>query len=147
MPELEARTPLDGHIEPYLQQIEEAIIVAAPSSRFCSALSHSFGYPRASSRGSTVSRFCQRSREYAAYPRPLKQLRVEWVQIDEPILATELEAEEWLAAFTEAYASLANNAPKLLLATYFGGITEYIDRIVDLPVDGLHLDLARDSGR
>ena len=86
------------------------------------------------------------TRVYGRILARLKQLGVEWVQIDEPILATDLKPE-WLAAFTEAYTSLANNAPKLLLATYFGGITEYIDRIVDLPVDGLHLDLARDSGQ
>ncbi|MDI9654366.1 hypothetical protein QM306_39625, partial [Burkholderia cenocepacia] len=48
---------------------------------------------------------------------------VEWVQIDEPILVTELDAE-WRRAFRTAYAALETRRIKLLLATYFGQLQD-----------------------
>jgi len=80
-----------------------------------------------------------------AYGRLLAELReagVEWVQIDEPILALDLPAT-WLAAFQPAYAQLADKAPKLLLTTYFGSVAQHADLLRSLPVAGLHLDLVR----
>ncbi|MEO8937031.1 MAG: 5-methyltetrahydropteroyltriglutamate--homocysteine S-methyltransferase [Burkholderiaceae bacterium] len=64
---------------------------------------------------------------------------VEWVQIDEPILVTELEAD-WQHAFTLAYHHLKNCRVKLLLATYFGELLENRHLATNLPVAGLHLD-------
>ena len=75
----------------------------------------------------------------------LAQAGVEWVQIDEPALALELDAD-WLTAFEAAYRNLgdaANAHPKLLLTTYFDSVHEFADRIIGLPVDGIHLDLVR----
>jgi 5-methyltetrahydropteroyltriglutamate--homocysteine methyltransferase len=73
----------------------------------------------------------------------LKQSDVDWVQIDEPILALDLDLP-WLQAFHTAYAQLAKTPrPKLLLATYFESIESAIDDIIKLPVDGIHLDLVR----
>ncbi|MCW3480457.1 5-methyltetrahydropteroyltriglutamate--homocysteine S-methyltransferase [Neisseriaceae bacterium JH1-16] len=67
---------------------------------------------------------------------------IDWVQIDEPILALELPTE-WLAAFAPAYQTLADSPVKLLLATYFGSVAEHAALINALPIAGLHLDLAR----
>ncbi|BDD94348.1 5-methyltetrahydropteroyltriglutamate--homocysteine methyltransferase [Pandoraea sp. NE5] len=64
---------------------------------------------------------------------------VEWVQIDEPILVTEL-GTEWQYAFETAYAALAAAPVKRLLATYFGELQENLPLACGLPVDGLHLD-------
>ena len=64
---------------------------------------------------------------------------VEWVQIDEPILVTELAAE-WQHAFTSAYAALNTGKVKLLLASYFGELMENLPLVCKLPVQGLHLD-------
>lgn len=64
---------------------------------------------------------------------------VEWVQIDEPILVTELAAD-WQAAFRTAYAALGTGKPKLLLATYFGQLLENLPLVCELPVQGVHLD-------
>lgn len=71
---------------------------------------------------------------------------VEWVQIDEPILVTEL-APGWAEAFPRAYAALAQSKVKLLLATYFGGLKENLPLACALPVAGIHLDAvnARDE--
>ncbi|VVE28423.1 5-methyltetrahydropteroyltriglutamate--homocysteine S-methyltransferase [Pandoraea terrigena] len=70
---------------------------------------------------------------------------VEWVQIDEPILVTELGAE-WQAAFETAYAALAATPVKRLLATYFGELQENLPLACGLPVDGLHLDAVNARG-
>lgn len=63
----------------------------------------------------------------------------EWVQIDEPILATDLEPA-WREAFQTAYQRLKASAPKLLLTTYFGRLEENLELACQLPVQGLHLD-------
>jgi 5-methyltetrahydropteroyltriglutamate--homocysteine methyltransferase len=72
----------------------------------------------------------------------LKDLGVDWVQIDEPILGLELD-QRWVQAFPLVYAGLAPAAPKILLATYFEGVSAYAAMIKRLPVAGVHLDLVR----
>ncbi|KFI08522.1 5-methyltetrahydropteroyltriglutamate--homocysteine S-methyltransferase [Massilia sp. BSC265] len=64
---------------------------------------------------------------------------VEWVQVDEPALVTDLDAR-WRQACADAYAHLAGHGPKLLLATYFGALEENLSLACALPVAGLHLD-------
>ena len=64
---------------------------------------------------------------------------VEWVQIDEPILVTELDAD-WKHAFNTAYHQLKASKVKLLLATYFGQLQENQHLAANLPVAGLHID-------
>jgi 5-methyltetrahydropteroyltriglutamate--homocysteine methyltransferase len=64
---------------------------------------------------------------------------VEWVQIDEPILVTELDLD-WQHAFNQAYHHLKSCRVKLLLATYFGELGDNLHLAANLPVAGLHLD-------
>ncbi|MBV1841485.1 5-methyltetrahydropteroyltriglutamate--homocysteine S-methyltransferase [Photobacterium ganghwense] len=70
----------------------------------------------------------------------LVKLGVEWVQIDEPVLALELPAA-WAESFNLAYQVL-HGSPKLLLTTYFDNITHHLDNITKLKIDGLHVDLS-----
>lgn len=60
---------------------------------------------------------------YAELLDTLAAQGVEWVQIDEPILATELAAD-WQHAFNVAYHQLKSCKIKILLATYFGALEE-----------------------
>ena len=71
---------------------------------------------------------------------------VEWVQIDEPILVTEL-APAWQRAFERTYFELRNCGVKCLLTTYFGRLGDNLRLACELPVAGLHLDAinARDE--
>lgn len=64
---------------------------------------------------------------------------VEWVQVDEPILVTELDAQ-WQHAFNLAYHQLKNSRVKLLVATYFGQLADNQYLAANLPVAGLHVD-------
>ena len=79
----------------------------------------------------------------------LASLGVEWVQMDEPLLALDLN-DTWLAGLDQAYAALKGDGtklPKLLLATYFEAVDNHAARLKNLPVDGLHIDLCRASAQ
>ena len=67
---------------------------------------------------------------------------IEWVQIDEPILALDLP-QDWKNAFERAYNLLQRAPLKKLVATYFGGLEDNLSLAAALPVDGLHIDLVR----
>ena len=64
---------------------------------------------------------------------------VEWVQIDEPLLVTELD-DAWQHAFNLAYHHLKACRVKILLATYFSQLQENRYLAANLPVAGLHVD-------
>ncbi|MNO47050.1 5-methyltetrahydropteroyltriglutamate--homocysteine methyltransferase [compost metagenome] len=66
---------------------------------------------------------------------------VEWVQIDEPILVLDLP-QDWKNAYERVYNILQRAPLKKLIATYFGGLNENRGLAANLPVDGLHIDLA-----
>ncbi|MDE2120112.1 MAG: 5-methyltetrahydropteroyltriglutamate--homocysteine S-methyltransferase [Betaproteobacteria bacterium] len=76
---------------------------------------------------------------YGELLRALAEQGVEWVQIDEPILATELDAQ-WQQAFNVAYRQLHGLPIRILLASYFGELLDNRYLMANLPVDGLHLD-------
>ncbi|MBI4023688.1 MAG: 5-methyltetrahydropteroyltriglutamate--homocysteine S-methyltransferase [Verrucomicrobia bacterium] len=78
----------------------------------------------------------------------LQEMGAEWVQLDEPILATDLAAETQ-KAFSMAYDFLRQKTPhlKFLLATFFGDLRDNLPVAVRLPVDALHMDLVRAPGQ
>ena len=79
---------------------------------------------------------------YAQILLRLKAQGVEWVQIDEPILALDLPVE-WRTAFERAYHALNSAGIKLLLASYFGPLRENLLVAMKLPVAGVHVDCVR----
>jgi 5-methyltetrahydropteroyltriglutamate--homocysteine methyltransferase len=64
---------------------------------------------------------------------------IDWVQMDEPALVTEL-GPLWQQAYRTAYEALKGAGSKLLLTTYFGRLGENLELATSLPVDGIHLD-------
>ena len=79
---------------------------------------------------------------YTELLQVLADAGVEWVQIDEPILVTEL-SPDWQHALNLAYHHLKSVRIKVLLATYFGPLKENAWLAANLPVAGLHLDAIR----
>ncbi len=67
---------------------------------------------------------------------------VPWVQIDEPMLVTDLEdgVDE---AYRHVYAQLAKLPVKLMLTTYFDSLADNLHLAVDLNTAGIHVDLVR----
>ncbi len=74
----------------------------------------------------------------------LAEQGVEYVQIDEPALALDLNDAE-RAAISRAYTFFSEAVPslKIILANYFECYGENLEMAIHLPVDTLHLDLVR----
>ena len=79
---------------------------------------------------------------YAELLETLAAQGVAWVQIDEPLLVTELDAD-WQHAYNTAYHQLKSCKVQLLLATYFGPLLENGYLAANLPVAGLHIDAVK----
>ncbi|MBB3226041.1 5-methyltetrahydropteroyltriglutamate--homocysteine methyltransferase [Luteibacter sp. Sphag1AF] len=80
---------------------------------------------------------------YASILQALAAEGAQWVQIDEPCLALDLD-DTARAAYRTAFAALAAaSGPRMLLATYFAALDDNLDLAVSLPVAGLHVDLVR----
>lgn len=67
---------------------------------------------------------------------------VQWVQIDEPMLVTDLESGV-ADAYRKVYAQLTNLPIKLLLTTYFDSLADNLQLAVDLGAAGIHIDVVR----
>jgi 5-methyltetrahydropteroyltriglutamate--homocysteine methyltransferase len=81
---------------------------------------------------------------YVEVLRQLKAEGAEWVQLDEPCLALDLDANA-RDALRQAYAVFSEALPelKIMLTTYFGGLGDNLNTAMSLPVAGLHIDLVR----
>ena len=81
---------------------------------------------------------------YAELLGRLAQVGAQWIQLDEPMLVTDL-SDDARSAHSHAYDVLRATAPnvKLLVATYFGSLSDNLPIATSLPVDGLHVDLIR----
>ena len=81
----------------------------------------------------------------SAYKQVLETLaeqNVEWVQLDEPVLATDLPKHA-LDFFSKAYRELAGSPVKLMLTTYFERLEDNLHTAVGAKTAGLHIDLVR----
>ncbi len=77
----------------------------------------------------------------------LADLGCEWVQIDEPVFSLDL-CEIGQGTIKAAYEGLeAPEGLKILVATYFESLKDNAELAFGLPVDGIHIDLCRGSGR
>ncbi|WP_196159817.1 5-methyltetrahydropteroyltriglutamate--homocysteine S-methyltransferase [Reinekea sp. G2M2-21] len=76
---------------------------------------------------------------YSQLLKTLADHGAQWVQIDEPVLATDLEYP-WQRAFEATYHQLQSAPVKLLLACYFGELRDNLRLVCELPVAGLHID-------
>jgi 5-methyltetrahydropteroyltriglutamate--homocysteine methyltransferase len=81
---------------------------------------------------------------YAEILQRLTAAGADWVQIDEPCLALDLTEFE-RGQLRRAYGALTHAAPglRILLTSYFGGFGDNLSTAVNLPVEGLHVDLVR----
>lgn len=143
VPELDRNTKFDGGPDWYFDRIGEAFaqgrpvkpVLIGPVTFLRLSKSLEPGFDR-------LQLLEPLARGYGRILERLGSMGIEWVQIDEPVLSQDIGAE-WLDAFDRAYPVLAGNGPRLLLATYFDAADEHADRVVQLPVQGIHLDLVR----
>ena len=78
---------------------------------------------------------------YAEILERLGELGVEWVQLDEPILVTDLTPTE-VELFSSMYKTILQKkgSVKVLLNTYFGDIRNAYDQVMKLDFDAVGLD-------
>lgn len=71
----------------------------------------------------------------------------QWVQIDEPVFSLDL-CEIGQGVIKTAYEQLAKpEGLQVLVATYFESLKDNAELAFSLPVDGIHIDLCRNTGR
>lgn len=77
---------------------------------------------------------------YVQVLQELATAGAKWVQMDEPILVTAIEAGD-MERLRRIYGTLAKEAPgiKVMLQTYFESVDMYED-VIELPVNGIGLD-------
>jgi 5-methyltetrahydropteroyltriglutamate--homocysteine methyltransferase len=80
--------------------------------------------------------------QYVALCSELIKRGVEWLQLDEPLLAQDVPPE-WLACISPAYEQISGAGLPIMLATYFGSVAPHAGLLKRLRVAGLHLDLVR----
>ncbi len=147
VPEWTADSRFDGGVNDVFDELAEAQALGhAAKVTLVGPLSLLYlGKVKAQLKGSLAHPLDLLHKIIPAYQQVLARLQragVEWVQIDEPILALDLD-KQWLNAFLPAYTALSSTAPKLLLATYFESVQERAELLHSLPLAGLHIDLVR----
>ena len=77
----------------------------------------------------------------SVYAEIINKLDIEWIQIDEPILVTDLKNKD-IALFTKAYKKLLSNVKnkKIVLQTYFGDVRDIYEELIKLDFAGFGLD-------
>ncbi|MGA7780173.1 MAG: 5-methyltetrahydropteroyltriglutamate--homocysteine S-methyltransferase [Paraburkholderia sp.] len=143
VPELGPETTFGGGVEWLFDEIDEALaldlavkpVLIGPITYLWLAKSRDAGFDRLSLLPKLVIR-------YLRILDKLKAQGVEWVQIDEPALCLDLEAD-WLEAFSAVYNVVGDSGVKVLLATYFDTAADHASLVAKLPVHGVHIDLIR----
>ncbi|WP_156413610.1 5-methyltetrahydropteroyltriglutamate--homocysteine S-methyltransferase [Lacimicrobium alkaliphilum] len=137
VPELSQQLDIRVDIQPLLEQIEEAknlgheskpVLLGPLSYLYLSAFE-----------GDKLQLLPQLLAGYQQIFDKLNSARAGWLQIDEPILGLELDAD-WQKAFRQAYGELRQGSLKLLLTSYFASIDHHLDLIASLPLHGVHID-------
>ena len=69
------------------------------------------------------------------------ELKVEWLQLDEPYLVTDLSSED-KNLFKDIYSELLSSKGnvKVLLQTYFGDVRDYYNELLNYDFDGIGID-------
>jgi 5-methyltetrahydropteroyltriglutamate--homocysteine methyltransferase len=139
VPEFGADTAFSLHASPLLEQIEQARAAGVRAKPVIIGPLTYLWLGKAKDDSDKLALLPRLLPVYAALLERLAAEGIEWVQVDEPVLVTEL-SPAWQSAFRSAYAALETGKIKLLLTTYFGPLDDNLDLACGLAVQGLHLD-------
>ena len=142
VPEFSADTRFSLNAAPLLAQLEEARQLGHQAKPVIIGPVTYLALGRSVDGSAPLALLPQLLEVYAQLLKTLADHGASWVQIDEPILVTELDGD-WQHAFNLAYHQLKAAPVKLLLATYFGTLAENTYLAANLPVAGLHVDALR----
>ncbi len=145
VPEFDAETTFTPNAESLIQQIEEAQAQDLPVKPVIIGPLTYLYLGKSKDGGNKLDWLPAIIDAYKNLIDTLGKTGIEWLQIDEPALVTELDAE-WQAAAVEIYQQLQKRSFKLIVATYFGQLQDNLRLACDLPVEGLHLDAINARG-
>ncbi len=140
VPEIDASTRFTLHAENLLAELAEARELGVPARpvvigplTFLTRARHATGDP--------LDRLPELIPRYRELLTALADAGAAWVQLDEPILGTELTGRE-IARLRTTYAALASTArrPALLVAIPFGPPGPALAALADMGIDGVALD-------
>ncbi len=141
VPELNEDTQFSINAHDFLSQLDEALVLSTNVKPVLLG-PVSFLYLSKARDVNKLDLLDNLAQQYAFLLQELHAKKIEWLQIDEPIFALDLD-DAWLKAFERAYAHFRTQRPKLLLTTYFANVSRYQGFITQLPVDGIHIDCVR----
>ncbi len=94
------------------------------------------------SAGPPIDRLADLTVVYGELLALLAERGVEWVQIDEPVLVTDfVDTAAELAERTYAQLGRLTNRPAILVATYFGELSDALPALARTPVEAIGVDL------
>jgi len=139
VPELNEHTAFSLHADRLVAQFEEARAQGVKAKPVLLGPVSYLWLAKASSEKDRLEWLSVLLPVYAQLLVRLAEAGAEWIQVDEPILVTDLEPK-WQQALRLAYHSLKSPRYKILLTTYFGKLEDNIQLACELPVQGLHID-------
>ncbi|MEU3015273.1 5-methyltetrahydropteroyltriglutamate--homocysteine S-methyltransferase [Nocardia asteroides] len=141
VPEIDAATMFSLHPAPLLAELAEAIQLGVPARPVVIG-PVTFLKLAKSADGAALDRLPELLPLYRDLLTLLAAAGAQWVQIDEPVLVTDLtEAELGLVHDTYAALSAAADRPAILVATYFGDPGPALTALADTAIEGVALDL------
>ncbi len=137
---LASSKPLDEFREALALGIRTVPVLLGPVSFLLLGKLHGEPEEEATVKGTLLTRLLP------VYMEVLKELAdagAEWVQIDEPCLATDLtpSQQDWYEAACTTFSQ--RSGPHIMLAAYFGALGDNLHLACRLPVQGLHVDASR----
>ncbi|MEU7628953.1 5-methyltetrahydropteroyltriglutamate--homocysteine S-methyltransferase [Nocardia sp. NPDC049220] len=140
VPEIGPETQFSLHPEKLLAEVREAITLGVPARPVVVGPITFLKLAKAT--GSNVAvRLTDLLPLYRELLRRLAAEGAEWVQIDEPVLVTDLSADEIdLAHTTYADLSAATDRPAILVATYFGHPDAALAALASTEIEGVAVD-------
>ncbi|MEV0028116.1 5-methyltetrahydropteroyltriglutamate--homocysteine S-methyltransferase [Nocardia sp. NPDC050793] len=140
VPEIGAETTFALHPEKLLDELREALELGVPA-RPVVVGPITFLKLAKSTGGAALDRLGELVPLYRDLLRQLAAAGAAWVQIDEPVLVTDLtEAEIELVRRTYTELAEASERPAILVATYFGTPGEALPALAGTAVEGIALD-------
>ncbi|MEU2251772.1 5-methyltetrahydropteroyltriglutamate--homocysteine S-methyltransferase [Nocardia xishanensis] len=140
VPELGAETTFALHPEKLLDELREALELGVPARPVVVGPITFLKLAKSSGRAA-LDRLGELVPLYRDLLRRLAAAGAAWVQIDEPVLVTDLtEAEIELVRRTYADLSEASERPAILVATYFGTPQAALPALAGTAVEGIALD-------
>ncbi|WP_433759840.1 5-methyltetrahydropteroyltriglutamate--homocysteine S-methyltransferase [Nocardia sp. CA-135398] len=140
VPEIGPETVFSLHPSKVLDELREALALGVPA-RPVVVGPITFLKLAKTTGGATLDRLEELVPLYRELLRLLAVAGAEWIQLDEPVLVTDLTADEVeLVRRTYAELSCATDRPALLVATYFGRPGAALSALVETEIEGIALD-------